>query len=275
MKITFLIVLVLGLTPIEFVKAADYSQQSISFDDAEAWNILVTNRIELPSDDRNINYSFPVFSHDYERLLYCTRDHGTNYVIIRSLVTWEILKKIVLPNQDIPIDFFLAFSPDEKIVALSPASPNSPMLFINLDTLKITSVDVNFPKNVAGGQTPMLWPDANYLLVFNERLNLDTLQITDTQNGIFGFTMLEVSKHKNCVIDLGNSIENTPYAATLVLNSRHYSYSKVIEKYLAPGNPKRRSNNHLVSGFALCCSKAQYCRSASDSPIGNAPQAHT
>ena len=243
MKTSFLILLLLALTSIEAAQAADTNQlandkATPSFDDAEAWNIQVEKRIDFETGDRNMFYSFPVFSRDYKRLLYFMAAPDGFFVVICSLEPWDILKRIRVPvveSGTSACGSLVAFSPDEKNVALVLERQDAPMYFINLDTSKTTPVNVNFGKKVAGGATPMLWIDTNFICIFKERLNLDTLQVTDTPGQpSFGFDQFMVSKHKNCFFEVRNNpLEGGQNGNVLVINSRHSAYGKILEEGVA------------------------------------------
>jgi hypothetical protein len=218
---------------------------SLTFENAEAWNIVIKKRIQFPdhSGDIKMFYSMPTFSHDYQRIIYCvTYGSGpvnsdifhplivlSNSIVIRSVETFEILKTISIGDIGcFPRGMDVAFSPDEKRAVLGPVCLGTTnLLFINLNTSKVIGVEA-----MTGGQT-ITWPDDNYIgLGSGLGLNLDTLKtFTTSSEQARAIQDLEahVSKHKNCVIELpGGSVasRNHPYSRVLDPNIRVGSWSR-------------------------------------------------
>lgn len=153
---------------------------SSALKDAAAWNIRIERRFEFPAaiGDTAIRYGAPTFSHDFRRVLYVVgepfRDPSAfnpynntalhSFLVVRSLESTEILKKIPLDGsfRSMAGTATVAYSPDEKKAVLGPVSfqdEKSGLLFIDLESSKITPVPIDFREHVAR----ITWPEATYV----------------------------------------------------------------------------------------------------------------
>jgi hypothetical protein len=205
---------------------------SLSFENAEAWNIKIGNVIELPTV--NISYSRPAFSHDSSRIVYAVRSDGHASLVVRSVKSFDVLKTIPLEDDVFGWGYIfqmsVAYSPDDKKVVLGPVSVGDKnLLFIDTDTRKIVGVKAGF--NTASGNL-IRWPEPNYITVNSyQGVNLETLEtftLSEEQN------VVKLPQQKNFVMDclpVANfGSVNGDAQFDLRVSSRGHPYMKVLQK---------------------------------------------
>jgi hypothetical protein len=206
---------------------------SLTFENAEAWNINVETTLELPHVSSQLT-----FSRDFKNLLYISgQDFSGNMIydislVVFSLESMKIVKTIKVTQGDYSIlDRSLACSPDGKKVAYGPFDlrnirSNTNMFIIDLGNSNVIGVVLD--EKINGGAR-MCWPNSTNLDVLgfrrfsrpSYRINLDTLEVNDLPTDIDQAerASFRVQTHKNCAFDL---------SASLDVFSRQHPYKRVL-----------------------------------------------
>jgi len=230
-------VMLAGLSPV-LAKAAETNNTNMkaslatSFDDAEAWNMIVKSSHEL----KNLQCR-PIFSRDFRQLIYLDSVQiAKNSVIndfnlclkVLSMENGSVVKTIKVSNK---IPFFhlllnIALSPDGRKIVCHPVDclfgPSTNMLFIDLDTSKIIGVKID---NSISLSCMLYWPNStniDMLHVRNQyRINLDTLDFSPLPDNVreAESATFNVQTHKNCIFDPNYwsvTSRNHPYTHVLI-----------------------------------------------------------
>ena len=208
------------------------ANDSLTFENAEASNIVIEKTTAFPDlSDDVIDRADPVFSHDFQRLAYCTAEWGRHvgHLIIRSSEDGTIIKDVRLPDGE----GHVAWSPDDKrIVIVWDLAPDdlvvgiqSPHLFfVDSDTAKVIEVKIDCAYTI----DRVIWPDQNKLKLMRRQdppfeVDLDNLQVSSLPPEVSDVVGkdFQVSKHKNCILELDSNNR-------LLICDRNRSYSKML-----------------------------------------------
>ena len=243
-RLIFLTLSVLSLLTILSGRAEDTNVSNgllPSFENAEAWNIQITKKIDLGNNFLG-EIGRPAFSPDFQKLIYCIDDtknsppsfynnNKSASLVIQSVKSGEILKTIKLPDLFVP-NSSVACSPDgSKVVIEEPHLDK--FLFVDLKTSKIISVP-----NKAGSASRVVWPNIDNITVIAggstlyakqvHSVNLDSLAVTELPAGKNDFYSNDFpnSKYKDWLFEVA---EGSDYRFhNLLVASRDHKYSKLL-----------------------------------------------
>ena len=232
------------------------TKQAPSFADAEAWQVQVKETRRFPETGSRLG-SRPSFSHDFRRIayVYFSGERSTLLLVVRAVGSWQMVTSITLPMDEIisispsPTP---AWSPDDKKIALlngyNTRNRGTNVLFIDLDSSRITGVlfQAALPSNAR-----LVWPNAatlraaGFFLAPSFMLDLDTLgvrqyspQVDNVPKELTDYAGkdLQISNHKNCLVELKSYGFEGLGGQNLVVHSRHHPHTRLLLRNVVQGD---------------------------------------